>query len=364
MARSALAVLGPLPALVISDHREPVPDGVRMIESSHPVPDERSIVAGDAVLDLCASLGARDRLLYLLSGGTSALVESLRPGVTLADLAATTSVLLTAGATIDEMNAVRTAISAVKGGGVARAAAPADVVTLAISDVVGDDPAVIGSGPTTHPVSIDPRSVVRRHQLADALPASVLGYLDDPPVEAAPEAGDYEVMAGGRHAAAAAVATARAHGLRAKARTAPLTGLATEEVEDAIAVFDRAPALDVLVLTGETTVVVRGDGRGGRNQQAALAAAILLDGRTDVVFLAAGTDGIDGPTDAAGAVVDGTTAGRGRASQDDPVAALAANDSATWLDAVGARLITGPTGTNVGDLWILARVAALEDTGK
>jgi hydroxypyruvate reductase len=352
MMRAAQAALGDLPSLVVSDHAEPVPDGCRLLVAAHPVPDRRSLDAGEALLDLCAGLGDGDRLLYLLSGGSSSLVEALRPGVTLGDLAATTEVLLERGVPIVEMNAVRTAISRLKGGGVARAAAPAAVTTIAISDVPGGAPHAIGSGPTLPPATIDPRIVVRTHRLVDHLPPAVLAAVAEwEPPPATPH-GDFEIVADGALAAAAAAAAARRRGLHAVVAEDAIGGEARATAPEVIHRFRAAPDVDVLVLHGETTVTVTGSGHGGRNQEAALAAAIVLDGSRDVTFLAAGTDGIDGRTDAAGGIVDGTSVGAGSG---DPFAALAANDSGPWLEAAGARIVTGPTGTNVGDLWILAR---------
>ncbi len=360
MARSALAVLGPLPTLIVSDHAEPIPGGARLVVSSHPVPDERSLEAGRAVLEICEGLEASDRLLYLLSGGTSALVESPRQGLALEDLVATTAALLAAGATIHELNAVRTALSTVKGGGIAIAAAPAEIVTLAISDVVDDDLTVIGSGPTTHPGDIDPRDVVGRYGLGEDLPAAILGALDRADRRPVPPTGRYEIIANGREASAAVVAEAHRRGLAAAAAPTRLAGPAADQARRAIAAFRASPDLDVLAFVGETTVIVSGSGSGGRNQEAALAAAIDLDQTDDIAFLAAGTDGIDGPTAAAGGIVDGTTAERGRGLGLDADRALCDNDSGNWLDAVGARVVTGPTGTNVGDLWILVRSDALD----
>ncbi len=355
MARAAASFSGDAPMLVVSDHVDDVPDGARLLVADHPVPGDRSIRAGEAVLALAARLGEGDRLLYLLSGGTSALVEVPRPGVTVAAMAAVTRDLLTAGASIHELNAVRRSLSAIKGGGLAAAVAPAAVTTLAISDVVDDDPTVIGSGPTVPPPEIDPVPILRRFGVDPPL-----GLTRDPAAghRVKPERLDYEIVAAGSTAAAAAAASARSMGLGVEVHPEPVVGEARDAARWAVEQFVSSPDLDVLVLFGETTVAVRGTGSGGRNQEAALAAALALEGTPRIAFLAAGTDGIDGPTGAAGAVVDGTTAETARELGLGPDAALADNDSAPVLASVGAALVTGPTGTNVGDVWILARASS------
>ncbi len=352
MARAAASFVGDAPMLVISDHLDAVPDGARLLVADHPVPGDRSVRAGEAVLAVAAELGEGDRLLYLISGGTSAVIEVPRPGVTIAAMAAVTRDLLTAGASIHELNAVRRSMSAIKGGGLAAAAAPAAVTTLAISDVVDDDPAVIGSGPTVLPPVMDPVPILRRYGV-DPPP----GLVPEPAAVHRPDQDrlEYEIVAAGSTATAAAAASARSMGLTVETHPEPIVGEAREAARWAVERFTPALDLDVLVLRGETTVTVRGAGSGGRNQEAALAAALALDGTPGIAFLAAGTDGIDGPTAAAGATVDGTTAATARRAGLDPEAALADNDSAPLLKSVGASLVTGPTGTNVGDVWILAR---------
>ena len=355
MARAASRVTGNVPTLVVSDHTEPVPPEARLIVSDHPIPGQRSLEAGEAVLDLAMSLGPDDRLLYLLSGGTSALVEAPVAGVSIADVANITSALLVRGATIHEMNAVRAALSLIKGGGLERTAAPAAVTTLAISDVPDDNPAVIGSGPTVGGPRLDPGSVVRTYRLAENMSPPALRAIDAHSDTAHPTGSDFVIVSSGSVAAQAVADEARSRGLRVTVSSMPLRGEARDAATRCIETLRSEPETDLLVCAGETTVTVRGDGRGGRNQEAALAAAIHLEGDDDLVFLAAGTDGIDGPTEAAGGLVDGTTASRGRDLGFNARETLERNDSNTWLVAVGSAMLTGPTGTNVGDLWLVAR---------
>lgn len=321
----------------------PVP-GFRSIVAGHPLPDVGSLEAGAAALELARSLGDGDTLVVLLSGGASALLEHPIDGVTLTELAHVTDTLLRGGASIDELNLVRRHLSAVKGGGLAAATA-ATVVTLALSDVVGSSPHVIGSGPTVpDPSDVgDARQVLRAHGMDQHLLSGARSKTVAP--------GDFLVVGDGPGSAEAVAAAARASGLRAEAEPAPLTGDAATEARRCVSV--RRPG--VTVWAGETTVRVDGNGRGGRNQEAALAAAIELDGATDVLFAALATDGVDGPTDAAGGLVDGATAGVARAAGLDADDHLRRHDSHPWLAGAGALLRTGPTGTNVGDIWILWR---------
>ncbi len=318
--------------------------GFRSIVAGHPLPDAGSLEAGAAALELARSLGAGDTLVVLLSGGASALLEYPIDGITLTELVAVTDTLLRGGAAIDELNLVRRHLSAVKGGGLAAATA-ATVVTLALSDVVGSPPHVIGSGPTvSDPTYVeDARRVLRAH----GIDPHVLS------VAAAQTVGprDFLVVGDGPRSAEAVAAAARADGLPAVVEPTPLTGDAATEARRCVAV--RRPG--VTVRAGETTVRVDGTGRGGRNQEAALAAAIELDGATDMLFAALATDGADGPTDAAGGLVDGATVGEARAAGLDAADHLRRHDSYAWLAGAGALLRTGPTGTNVGDIWILWR---------
>ena len=349
-----------------------LPPVIQVIEAGHPVPDAAGQRGASAIERLLAGTTEQDLVLVLVSGGASALLPLPVPGVSLSDLQATTELLLRSGATIGELNTVRKHLSRLKGGQLARLAAPAPVVVLILSDVVGDPLDVIASGPTVP----DPTTyaeawdVVRRYRLETALPGSVSRRLRDGVAGQLPEtpkpgdplfAGVHNCIIGSnRLAALAAVAEARRCGYRALLLTTFVEGEAREAARVAAALARSArvhgdplspPAC--LVWGGETTVTVRGQGKGGRNQELALAAALALEGVPDVLLMALATDGTDGPTDAAGAIVDGGTAARARALGLDPLAALANNDAYPLLDAVGALLRTGPTGTNVNDLLVI-----------
>lgn len=345
-------VEGPLTGVVVSDHPEPVPQGLRLIVGGHPLPDEGSLEGGDALLGAALGAGPGELALCLVSGGGSALAEAPAAGVTLADLRATNDLLLRSGATIDEVNAVRTSLSRLKGGGLAAAIDPAPCLTLIISDVVGDRLDVIGSGPTVARPGVagEAREVLLRRGIIARAPASVVAALDaEPPARATGDT--IEIVASRRHVAAAAAEWLKESGLSAELIDTDMTGESAAIARDVLAAETGA---QVAVCAGETTVTVTGDGIGGRNHEAALAAAIELDGSRDRAFLAAGTDGIDGFTDGAGAVVDGATAPEARRLGLDAGAFLERNDSGGFFDRVPGRIVTGPTGTNVGDLWLVA----------
>ncbi len=336
--------------LVVSSHAAAVPRGWELIVAGHPVPNEGSVRAGERALQLVREAGGI--VLFLVSGGGSALLESPAPGLTLDDLAAVTAVLLRSGAPIEDVNTVRTHLSAIKGGRLA-AAVPGSHLTLALSDVVGSPPHAIASGPTVAAVSApaDAIAVLRRWNVTKLAPPAVLSLLEnaEPPVVSA--AGDFHVIGDGALAAAAAAAHLEDAGYAAVVHSTAMTGEAAVTVRRAHEMV--APGT-VGVFAGETTVTVTGDGLGGRNQEAALAVIPVLAGSGDVV-LTIGTDGVDGPTDAAGAVVDGTAQSLAIAAGVDVEDALTRHDSYRALDAIGALLRTGPTGTNVGDLWLIAR---------
>lgn len=356
MVRGAARALGvtDLRGIAVSNHHEPVPTGIDLMISSHPLPDKRSVEAGVALLSLAASLSDDDHALVLISGGGSALAEVPVAGVTIADLAATNEVLLRSGADIGQMNVIRRRLSLLKGGGLLRAIAPATVDTLAISDVVGDDPATIASGPTV-PSDDDPAAawqIVRSLQIDGLLPADVVDALQAAPQPVAPAAGGkYRIVASGPMAAHAAAAAAEQRGYPAVVMDTRLQGEASTAAGE---VLERSSA-SVSVFAGETTVTLQGAGIGGRNHEAALTAATLISGRSNIFFLAAGTDGIDGTAGAAGAVVDGTTVHRARAMGLDASASLDDNDSGSFFADLGDQIVTGHTGTNVGDLWLVLR---------
>lgn len=375
MAAAIEVLLGPhvTAGLVITKDGHSVPTrAVAVREASHPLPDARGVAATAELLALLATPSERDLVLVLLSGGGSALLEQPADGLTLADLQATTDALLRAGATINELNAVRKHLSAVKGGNLARATAPATVVVLVLSDVVGSPLDVIASGPcapdsTTY---ADALAVLARYQISDAVPPAVRVHLEAGARGERPETpkpGD-AVFARVRHviigdnaqAAAACVAEAERRGLRALLLSTFIEGEAREvgRVLGALARELRTHGRPLappacLVLGGETTVTVRGDGRGGRNQEVALGAARGLAGLADVLVLSAATDGGDGPTDAAGAFADGTTLARAAALGLDPQVHLARNDAYPFFQALGDLLVTGPTRTNVNDVMLV-----------
>ena len=330
-----------------------------VIVGGHPEPNAASVGGGRRVLQLASNAGPDDLVVCLVSGGGSALLEVPAGSLSIDDLAGTTRLLLRSGADIESVNTVRKHLSAVKGGRLAAAASRARLLTLILSDVVGDPIDAIASGPTVpDPTTYgDALVVIERFDLRDRIPSAVLSHLSigrsggvpETPSEPHPRSA-VRVIGSGSIAAEAAVAASTRRGLRAEIVTTTLEGEAREAAFDAVGI--RRPGVDVLVYAGETTVTVTGDGVGGRNQEAALAAAMAIEG-TGVTFLAAGTDGIDGPTEAAGATVDGTTVHRGAALGLDAAEYLDRNDANTYLGAVGDLIVTGPTGTNVADLWLV-----------
>ncbi len=349
-----------------------VPDGQAVdlkqmgaCESAHPIPDARCERAGQRAIELVAGARRDDVLLAMISGGASSLLSCPVEGVTLADLAGTTDALLRGGASISELNAVRKHLSRLAGGRLAERAASARIELLAISDVPGDQLDVIGSGPlvadpTTYRDALDAIARVGARipaRARDHLEAGARGEFPDTP---APGAAVFDrvrstLLASNATAVEAARAAAEACGLRALALPGGLAGEA-RVAGRRLAALGRsiAAARPVCAIAGgETAVVVRGSGRGGRNQELALAAALELAGSPKIALLAAGTDGVDGPTDAAGAHVDGGTLARASERGLDARAALAANDSNGFFEREGGVLRTGPTGTNVMDLAFL-----------
>ncbi len=335
------------------------------IVAGHPVPDEGSLEAARRVTALAVSLGEGDLLLALLSGGASALLADPAGDITLADLSALSRDLLRSGAAIGEMNAVRKHLSTLKGGGLARLAAPAAVAALLLSDVVGDDPSTIGSGPTVpDPTTLaDVAAALRRYAITP--PPRVARYLDSAPETMKPGDAVFArvtntIIGGGRLSAAAAATKARELGYTPLILSTLITGAAREAaglhaaiVREALETGHPASPPCALISGGETTVVVRGAGLGGPNQEFALALAVELAGVPRWAALAVDTDGSDGPTDAAGGLVTGATAAAIHAAGVDPVVALDANDAYPALRAAGALLTTGPTGTNVNDVRVV-----------
>ncbi|CAB1067854.1 D-glycerate 2-kinase (EC [Olavius algarvensis Delta 1 endosymbiont] len=345
---------------------------VRIHEASHPVPDERGIRGAEDILSLVNEAGARDLVLNVISGGGSALLVAPAEGVALADKQEVTRLLLACGAGIHEINTVRKHLSRAKGGGLARYAYPATVVSLILSDVVGDDLNVIASGPAVPDTSTfaDTQEVFRRYDIWQKLPASVqirirqglAGKIED-----TPKAGDevfrrcYSELVGTNiQALMAAGQEARRQGYQSLILSSTVEGEAREVVK-MFAAFAKevrnsanpvaAPAC--ILCGGETTVTIRGSGKGGRNQEFALASALIIDGMPNIVVLSGGTDGTDGPTDAAGAIADGRTIARAGKQNLDPLDFLQRNDSYHFFEPLDDLIITGPTRTNVSDVYMV-----------
>jgi hydroxypyruvate reductase len=359
MTRAALQVLQPQAALAITKHGTSLgPYPAVVLQGGHPVPDSRSLQAGQAVLNFVSGLGADDLLLCLISGGASALVTAPRPGLTLDDLQALTRQLLACGARVDEINTLRRHLDGVKGGGLARAAFPARVLSLILSDVVGNPLEVIASGPTAPDPSTraDALGVLQKYALSDQVPDSVLAALERTPETPKPGERCFErvenVLIGSNALAAqAALAQARAQGFQTQFLGDNWQGEARLVAQELCARLKASslPRPFCLVAGGETTVTLAGRGLGGRNQELALAAALELAGEDNLLLVTLATDGEDGPTDAAGAVVTGESALAGL----DARVFLAENDSYHFFAALGDLLQPGPTGTNVNDLTFL-----------
>jgi glycerate 2-kinase len=376
MVRGLLrAGVTPVRGMIATAHlpaTESWPDDLRVFLAGHPVPTEQSVAAGRYALDLARAMSPDDRLIVLLSGGASALFAAPAEGLTLDDKMRATRALLAAGAAIHELNGVRKHLSAVKGGRLA-AAARGHVQTFALSDVISpvdDDPGVIGSGPTVpdETTFADALATIDRLRVRDAMPPAVLTHLHDGAAARAsesPKPGDprlartsYTLIGSRRHAMDAARVEAERLGFVPFVMDEAVSGEARDTAPVLLARV-RALAADAcasgkpccVIASGETTVRVVGSGRGGRNQELALALAAPLESEGQTIVAASvGTDGIDGPTDAAGAIVDTTTAARARDRGLAPDAFLANNDAYHFFDALGDLIKTGPTETNVGDL--------------
>jgi hydroxypyruvate reductase len=338
---------------------DPCADNVQIIEAGHPVPDDSSVRGAEAVADLAKRATAQDLVICLISGGGSALLTLPVPSLTLSDLQELTNGLLRSGATIDELNAVRKHCSRIKGGNLARLAAPADVITLILSDVVGDSLDVIASGPTVPDTTTvtDAREVLERYDIGRDDEAFSFLQETPKPGDTVFEHVQHVLIGSNRQAARAAVTEARQLGFEALLLSTYVEGEAREVAKVAAGLAkgmhtygDPLSPPACLVWGGETTVTVRGEGKGGRNQELALAAALAVEGWSHVLIMALATDGTDGPTDAAGAVATGDTIGRARELGLDPWAAMESNDSYHFFEALGDLIHTGPTSTNVNDL--------------
>jgi len=346
---------------------------VEIVEASHPVPDARGRAAAERIVALLEEANEKDLVIVLISGGGSALLPLPSPGVTLSDLAVTNELLLRSGAKIQEINTVRKHLSQVKGGQLARHAFPAQVLALVLSDVPGDPLNAIASGPTVgDPTTFDQvKRILRQYRLWEEIPGSVrkrIGAGIRSEIEETPKPGDAllqqvktTIIGSGSDALDAAREEGDRLGYHTLSLTTTLEGEA-REVGKVLAALAREEAsngrpvpLPALILAaGETTVTVKGSGKGGRNQEVALSAAQGIEGIPQVVIASIGTDGRDGPTDAAGGMVDGRTVGRMRERGIDPEEYLEQNNSYKALEEAGDLIITGPTGTNVADLCFVA----------
>jgi hydroxypyruvate reductase len=341
-------------------------------ECGHPVPDAAGVAGSRRIAALAAEATGEDLVIVLISGGASALMPLPSAPIELEEKQETTRLLLACGAAIQEINAVRKHISAIKGGQLARLAAPATVVALMLSDVIGDPLDVIGSGPTAPDASTFRSAwhVIERYGLQDRIPsvvrhrleAGLLGEIDE-----TPKSGDAcfrrvqnVIVGSNRLAVDAAARAARERGYRPvvlstliEGETREIASMHAAILKEAIASGRPARPPVCFISGGETTVTLRGEGLGGRNQEFALACALALDGVPAAAALSGGTDGTDGPTDAAGAIADGRTLERARKLGLDSAAFLARNDSYHFFDALGDLIRTGPTGTNVMDVRLL-----------
>jgi hydroxypyruvate reductase len=342
---------------------------IRIHEAGHPVPDDAGRAGAQAVLDHVKGLGSGDIVLVLISGGGSALTPAPAEGITLEEKQALTKALLACGADIREMNTLRKHISRIKGGQLARAAAPARVFTLILSDIVGDPLDAIASGPTVpDPTTYaDGLAILDKYRIRQEIPASIRTHLEagaagaiaETPKPDDPLFGRVKsvLVASNIQALDAAKAEAQRLGFQAMILSSFIEGETREiaRMHAALALEVRASGNPMtpplcLITGGETTVTLKGTGKGGRNQEFALAAALDIAGLSDVVVLSAGTDGTDGPTDAAGALADGDTVRRAVGLGLKPRAALESNDAYPFFERLGDLVMTGPTRTNVMDV--------------
>ncbi|MGT2446260.1 glycerate kinase type-2 family protein (plasmid) [Ensifer adhaerens] len=354
---------GPLSGVIVTRYGYAAPcETIEVLEASHPLPDENGLLASKRLLAEVGGLTADDLVVALVCGGGSALLPSPPPGLTLEDEIAVNRALLASGAPISAMNAVRKHVSMIKGGRLAAAAYPAKVVSLIVSDIPGDDPALVASGPTLADASTreDALTLIERYSLD--LPAKVMAWIDSPE-SVAPSPDDprfarneVRLIASASVSLEAAAAEARAAGIDAIILSDAIEGEARDvggvhaAIAREVAGRGRPFTKPVVVLSGgETTVTIRGKGKGGRNSEFLLALALGIDGAKGVSALAADTDGIDGSEDNAGAFADDTTIARLAAQRLDAAAFLQKNDSWSAFDALGDLFKPGPTGTNVND---------------
>ena len=352
---------GPLEGIAVTRYGHAVPcTRIEVLEAAHPNPDAAAVIAAERALELASGLGPDDLLLALASGGGSSLMTLPAPGLSLADKRAVNRALLASGAPIGEINTVRRHLSAIKGGRLALAAWPARVETLVISDVPGDNPAEVGSGPTLSDGSTPAQALEILRRRGIEVPQAVLDHLiagEAPPASGDPRLAHVapaRVIACARDALEAAVAAAEAAGVHAINLGDALEGeareMAADHAEMARAISTAGPFPTVILSGGEATVTVRNpNGRGGRCAEYLLALAVEMDGLPGAYALACDTDGIDGTEDNAGAMIGPDTLARAAAAGMDPAAMLAANNAYTLFARLGDLVVTGPTRTNVND---------------
>jgi len=345
---------------------------IKFVEAGHPIPSESGMEGTKRILDLVSGLGSRDLVICLISGGGSALMPLPAGGIELSELQEVTQLLLKSGAAIQEVNAVRKHLSAVKGGQLARAAYPARIITLIISDVVGDRLDTIASGPTYWDLTTYRHafSVLEKYKLTEKVSPSIIARLRNGVRGAIPETPKlgvecfrnayYKIIASNADALEMAVEVGRAHDLNVHILTATMQGEARQVGEHLARVAKEVyeagkpiPMPALLLSGGETTVRVRGQGVGGRNQELVLSAVAGLAGLEGAAIASFGTDGVDGPTDAAGAIADGFTLQKARELGLDPSSYLENNDSYHFFKELEDLVVTGPSGTNIMDITAL-----------
>ncbi|MEX0409433.1 glycerate kinase [Aquibium sp. LZ166] len=355
---------GPLEGLVVTRYDYAVPcRSIEVIEAAHPVPDEAGLEGARRLLETVSGLSQDDLVVALVSGGGSALLPAPAGSLTLDDEIAVNQALLASGAPISAMNTIRKHVSAIKGGRLAAAAWPANVVTLLVSDIPGDRPSLVSSGPTVPDASTRQDALRLIETWRIALPEAVMNHLRSPDADA-PHPGDARFIRNEVHIIAsaavsleAAAQAARSQGIEAVILSDAIEGEAREvgsvhaAIAREVALKDRPFRRPVVILSGgETTVTLRGKGKGGRNTEFLLSLALGIDGVEGVHAFAADTDGIDGSQDNAGAFADFTTVSRLRSAGMDPRALLGDNDAWTAFEAIGDLFVPGPSGTNVNDL--------------
>ena len=350
-------------AAIPQNYTDPLPLGIKPYHAGHPLPDKGSLAAGQAVYDLLSTTRPDDLVFVLISGGGSAMLELPVPDVSLEDLRTLNTALLHSGAPIEMINMVRQAVSQIKAGGLARMASPASVVALILSDVVGDRLSTIASGPTVlgkFPPTKEKwgvampqtaRGVLEHYKIWDQIPQGVRTALSRPEAPQPRARRPRNILIGSNRLVVDAAADRAVNlGFKTRVISFRMRGEARDIGHRLGRSLYRVKRPACLLMGGESTVTVLGDGRGGRNQELALSAALVLDSTPNAVVMALATDGVDGPTDAAGAIVSSQTISQAHIQGFDPVSALEQNNTYPLLEAVGALLRTGPTGTNLNDL--------------